>query len=218
MKNLLFIIPLLSFSIYCTAGVEVKSLEVSIVGDANEFEIIAKNTIYNNTSSNDTLVWKRVKNEITGAWLSAVCDNQTCWLPETSTSQFVIEPGDSSNLDLYFAPDGNSGKVEVELLVYRLSEGPDNGVTIKYTGSDQVASVNDLLESGEIAIYPNPVTDEITLDSKNSVEGLEIVGMSGAVLITSTSTTLDVSSLTRGSYFLRFQYRGELVSYLFTKE
>jgi hypothetical protein len=71
-----------------------------------------------------------------------------------------------------------------------------------------------------ILIYPNPVESKLTIDSKENIKRVTIIDIMGKTVqsISIMNTTIDVSSLTEGIYFLQIQTDKGLVSKKFIKE
>ena len=200
MKKQLTISSLLLLCLSAFATIDVAYTSKSVSGENDAFELVAKNTVYNKSDVNDTLTWIRTKKEITGGWESAACDNVACWFPEIDSNQIVIEPGESSNLDIYFYPDGNEGKVDVEILLYRTSEGKQNGITLSYSGSSKTTTaINENLALSTLDIHPNPASSVIYLQ-EGEVEFYDIIG--NLVLTAQSTGSLDISKLVSGIYFL----------------
>ena len=60
----------------------------------------------------------------------------------------------------------------------------------------------------QIAVYPNPATNQLSINGTIGCHTVELIGIDGRIIQTNKSSdnqtiTLDVSSLTRGAYFLR---------------
>jgi len=62
-------------------------------------------------------------------------------------------------------------------------------------------SVNDLQPS--FSIVPNPATTKITITTENSFNKIEVINFLGQSVISQTETTIDVSQLPNGVYFVR---------------
>jgi hypothetical protein len=65
-------------------------------------------------------------------------------------------------------------------------------------------SVAELAEVS-VSVYPNPVSDILKVESAANIQQLEIVSLSGSVLMTSDSNQIDVSFLQSGSYFVKIR-------------
>lgn len=57
-----------------------------------------------------------------------------------------------------------------------------------------------------VKIYPNPVNDYLNIESLNSIQHIDIVDISGRIIKTSTDNTLEMSSLTKGIYFVKIYF------------
>ncbi|MCJ8292020.1 MAG: T9SS type A sorting domain-containing protein [Crocinitomicaceae bacterium] len=62
--------------------------------------------------------------------------------------------------------------------------------------------INELVEIA-VTVYPNPVSDVLMVQSEANIESLELVSLSGARLMSTTDSEINVSSLTSGSYFVK---------------
>jgi len=75
-----------------------------------------------------------------------------------------------------------------------------------------------------LSIYPNPVTSQLTLNTNEKTNSINIIDISGKVVktipiaIDTTTNTIDVSNLTKGIYFLQVQTENDIVSVKFIKE
>lgn len=77
-------------------------------------------------------------------------------------------------------------------------------------------AINDV-NNVSIALYPNPVTDKLTVE----VEGLRevnVIDLTGRTVATSTSNVVDVTSLSAGSYIVRVVTNSGIASKTFVKE
>lgn len=80
-------------------------------------------------------------------------------------------------------------------------------------GQTAISDVN----SVSIALYPNPVTDKLTVD----VDGLRevnVIDLTGRTVATSTTNVVDVTSLSAGSYIVRVVTNSGIASKTFVKE
>lgn len=74
------------------------------------------------------------------------------------------------------------------------SDGPQNPVV----AIDDVA-----MQSVSLQLYPNPATDRLMLSADMPVQRVQVFDMSGRMVMSSTGTELDVSTLPAGLYMLR---------------
>jgi photosystem II stability/assembly factor-like uncharacterized protein len=86
----------------------------------------------------------------------------------------------------------------------------DGGIILKTTnGGTPVGTENELKNSGNVTIYPNPSRSKITLETSLNSVHLSILSLNGLPLIerriTETITILEISTLAPGIYFVRVQ-------------
>ena len=63
-------------------------------------------------------------------------------------------------------------------------------------------------EENVIAMYPNPVKDQLTVKA-DSLESVEIYNLVGQLVMTSAATVIDFSDLNEGIYFVRIKANGK---------
>ena len=70
--------------------------------------------------------------------------------------------------------------------------------------------------------YPNPSTGHLTINSKETIDSVEVINLLGQQLIkqkpNSQDYTLDLTTLSAGQYFLRAQIDGKTVVKSILKE
>ena len=96
--------------------------------------------------------------------------------------------------------------------------GSNNSLTQGYQQSKiTVSGLNEVDMDYEMSVFPNPTTESITLQIDEIKEGLSfhIMGIEGKFvteqIITSTSTKIDASQLSRGIYVLKVLEKGRLI-------
>jgi uncharacterized protein (TIGR02145 family) len=79
---------------------------------------------------------------------------------------------------------------------------------------DLPVSINETKKSSNINIYPNPSSDFIVIDGLNNDNSIEIVNLQGQVVknlkVSNIKTTLEISELPKGIYFIRINSNEEL--------
>jgi hypothetical protein len=70
----------------------------------------------------------------------------------------------------------------------------------------------------EITIYPNPVYDNLQLQTSLQINNIEITDISGRLLYTTTSKTINCSSFAKGVYFIRVTSEKGIAVRKFIKE
>jgi PKD repeat protein len=112
------------------------------------------------------------------------------------TASLTIETFDCTS-SFYYEINLISGQVMV-------SPGPTTGI------SEPKVS--------EFSLYPNPVLDILNIElNVNAPIEVKILNLTGQTLLTSTSTTIDVSALPKGIYFASIRINGQNISRKFIK-
>ena len=86
---------------------------------------------------------------------------------------------------------------------------------------DLPVSINETKSSSNIILYPNPSTNFIVVDGLKNDNFIEVINLQGQVVknlnVSNTKTTLDVSELPKGIYFIRINSDEELYVTKFLK-
>jgi len=82
--------------------------------------------------------------------------------------------------------------------------------------------INEIDKTSDVTIYPNPVSERLTVNSKQKIEEIQVVDITGRKIfqtITHDSAEINVSSLASGIYLLRVEYKsGDVLIRKFVKE
>ena len=103
--------------------------------------------------------------------------------------------------------NGNTGGDELIIDTLVVSEG-------------QVNSISDLIEN-DIRLFPNPVVNELHIDSKSAMVGglLEVFNSKGELVISSTiENSVTVSSLASGMYYAKISQGEKVITKTFVKQ
>lgn len=192
-----------------------------ISGSAAEFELVGYGFVKNTGSTTKTFVWRMIPPSLPNAWSAALCDRNLCHDVGVLRGTFDLNAGDSGNIDIHTYPQstGGVGQVEVEIFV----EGDSaNAQHQSFDFSAWALSARTPAKTG-IEIYPNPATNKlnITLDTDKAVN-IEIYNVLGQLKKTHVHTggtsTIDLTDLATGIYFLRYtDNNGKVVSKQFKK-
>lgn len=62
--------------------------------------------------------------------------------------------------------------------------------------------IDELVEVA-VSVYPNPVSELLTVEAEANIQSLEIISLSGSTLLSSDTNEINVSSLLSGTYFVK---------------
>lgn len=85
-------------------------------------------------------------------------------------------------------------------------------ITNLYTNNSILASENFTSNTLKATIYPNPTSDNFSIEMENEVKSVEIYSLQGQKVVTSTSKDVNVSSLSKGMYLVRIEDSNNAVS------
>jgi hypothetical protein len=74
------------------------------------------------------------------------------------------------------------------------------------------------IKKDNFAIFPNPVKDEIFIQSEQPIEKVEILDIAGRVVVSSNSTTANVAHLPKGVYFAKIFISNQSITKKIIKE
>lgn len=130
-----------------------------------------------------------------GSWAAGI--------PDTTRQAFYLTETDYFSYGLLRAFDANGN--QTDSLAVGISP---EALAVDYRVA--ISAENPLLEALQITAYPNPTTDILYIDSRETrrqIQGLELIDLAGRVLVTQAWTAgtnrLDLGSIPAGSYFLR---------------
>lgn len=112
------------------------------------------------------------------------------------------------------------GNYDIEITVV-LSDGSVINETF-LSFIDIVVGINDVDETENINIYPNPTSGQLFIDTGKSVEKLSVINISGCEVFLmenlGAKTQIDLSSLPSGLYFVRIYSDGVITTHKVVKE
>ena len=153
--------------------------------------------------SGETIVfgWERITNDIPAGWESYICSAITCAPPDVSWGTFSLTALDSTNLDVYFRPEGISGNGMVELRLF-LTDDTTQVIYATYFGNaSPVSTFQPILD--QVKIYPCPAKDHISIENDGAVR-IELFSYQGILIaLFDAVTDIDISMLLSGNYFLK---------------
>jgi len=154
------------------------------------------------------------------------------WTSDTS--------GETSNFLLTYLPSVNGSWASIDVPISTFTAGSSNpnirnnvaqfilssnlGVVYVdniYLYRAPTTMANTTFNTSNVNLYPNPASTTLTIDAKNSIESIAIYNILGQEVITKTpmsnSTTMDVSNLESGLYFVNSTIDGKSSTTKFIK-
>jgi len=174
-----------------------------------------------NVSSNDVdLVIVREQIFMLSGAENTFCFPPSCFPPEFDgpTSPFPFPAGDTlSEFETTYNPKGQKGISIVKYTFYDNANPTDATSVIFKFDSETVGIENNITEKINLKVFPNPTNGKIVVSSSSagSLPGdgtlsvVEVYDVVGQVVFTSAmsnlspETTIDISHLTNGMYFLK---------------
>lgn len=207
---------LLLFFFLSTASLRAQIFDFEVDQLHVEFDVDPNNTdqtiktygkIINHTNRPITLHWQRIEHYLAPGWESAVCNNENCYLPNTSEYLFEIPADSSGTFDVYlytYGLPGDSARIEI-----RVNTISDTTTVISkvYTYDSSGGTFIEEADASipELRILPNPTTNFFKVRSNESVGKVELYSIIGSKVRTYSpyADMYDVSDLPRGMYLVR---------------
>jgi hypothetical protein len=198
---------------------------VNFSGSANASNIInGIGYCKNNTASDMTINWKVIDTAGPAAWeYPGFCDKNLCYvLILGSTHGFTLTANEQGIMKIEIIGHCTAGTGHATLMLWNAADSANSVLTIPYnarlTQSVTCATSGiSTIEASRIAMYPNPVRDEVHLSLPSSFEGgqIDIYNLIGSKVYSQAvdkEKDLDLSSLETGLYIARISENGKVVA------
>ncbi len=83
------------------------------------------------------------------------------------------------------------------------SPGQDGTATASLSIPRAVLSTHNLAQEVNLSVSPNPVMDRLSIDLSTDFNDIEVIDLTGKVILQSTDSQIDVSSITAGTYIVK---------------
>lgn len=224
-KNMKQIILSFLFAIFCL-GLKAQQNTFEIIPNPSDnsffvdwndlYETQTCTTRVKNTSGQKkTLRWAIEVINAPAGWKFSACDQNDCYHSFNNSNvdlsdgypnaPVVLLPGDTSRLWLNVFPAGKTGTAEVRINLYDMGNptSPLNAAIYKVTISEATPLTE--AERSRLRIFPNPVSDYMTLTSNTFVKQLRVSNILGKQLRTfdaNPAGRYDISDLPDGMYLV----------------
>lgn len=184
------------------------------LSDLTDFKL-CHTTIKNNGNKTLSLRWVVEVVEAPEEWKFSVCDQNTCYYTSNTTNvdltdrypnlPVVLAPGDTARLDLNIFPFGMAGRADVKLHVFDVNNPSALLNSACFNTTLDAPSPLTEQEKSRLRIYPNPVTDYMTVTRNTFIRQLwvsNILGKRVKTFNTNSNGKYDVSDLPDGIYLV----------------
>jgi hypothetical protein len=102
---------------------------------------------------------------------------------------------------------------------YYYADSKKDGGGFSFFTSETYVGIQDIKSKPEFSIYPNPAQERITIESKEKIERVEILDLSGKLKqLDVNKTSLDISGLSPGMYILNVYSKNGVSTNSFIKQ
>jgi hypothetical protein len=130
--------------------------------------------------------------------------NKYSWDNEWNHGYDMYAEGCGSTADYLANNDGSGAYSQKDLVYYKKGE--------EEWGAPLIVSLNENeYNDSKFSLYPNPVYKTIHITPSSDIEEVFIINNSGQILIRSTKSEIDVSSLTGGIYIVEIKVNSNFV-------
>ena len=99
-----------------------------------------------------------------------------------------------------------------------LLTGGGSGDFYYFENVSQLAGIEELVSDEEVAVYPNPTSSQITIDTDEQVEEVTVLNTYGSIVLTSNSKSFSIENLTTGVYIMNIKTESGIVRSRFVKK
>ncbi len=144
-------------------------------------------------------------------------DNQNGWACGYIGTILRTTNGGETWVD--YTPEAGTSVLLHSIALINANEGwivGDDGVIISFEAEPSGVGMQDLSEV-QLSVYPNPATSMLTIETTAEIQSIQIFDISGAMMLTETSSNFSVASLEQGVYFINVYTSEGLVTKRFVK-
>lgn len=169
----------------------------------------------NNERKAMNLRWELIVDEAPQGWRFSVCDQNTCYFTTNTTNvdyydripyaPVIMMPGDTAKLQLNVFPIGQAGSANVRINLYDLANPKQLVSTAYYFVTIEGLTPVTESDKSKLRIYPNPVSDYLTITRNTFVKQLwvsNVLGKRVRTFDTSFGNKYDIADLPDGIYLV----------------
>ncbi len=190
------------------------STRIHAQGNTGDF-FLAALVVHNTTGNDITLHFTRITNNIPSGWGASCFCYPTCIAPWIDTLTFLIPAFGSDSIKPNFSSNSIPGIGFITIALHQqLGEGSFPDDTIYFSGSTLSTQIREI-NTKEINVYPNPVSDNLVAEFPNSSavqQHLIIYNSMGEIVLKENFVgqkhSVNVSSLNTGIYLVKINANG----------
>lgn len=186
--------------------------QISVTNDTmytkivEEPDIAAYNSFANVSSDQKTIVWTRTVIDITDGWTTAICDQNTCYLPHVDTKSITLGPNATSILDFHvYTNNIFEGYAFAEIKLEHEDNSQINNFAY-FIFDSNITATSDINEAFSFNIYPNPSDGLFKIDDETKdVQTLIVYDQVGYKLFqidVGQREWINLAKLQAGNYFI----------------
>lgn len=190
---------------------------ISVTGIGNPLPCHSGFAIYPDTINNNiNVVNSSTGNNLTYLWDFGDGNTSTPQNPShtyATTGPFylclTVDDGNGCN-DMYCDSIGKNGIIFNKV----------GGFTINVTSLNTTEIDNNIDLNSEVAIYPNPASNQLTIDTELKISEMNIIDIMGKTIVTTkkNTNTLNVTDLSTGIYFIQLITEERIITKKFIKQ
>ena len=166
-----------------------QTVEKEGIADPNDLfmEIVGKAYVVNEGDETVSIQWVR-NPDILEDWETMICDNIACYPANISSNimedlglnaPVVLNPGDTTNLDVHLRPRGVAGEGTVTMAIYDLANPDEVAVSADFIFTASLPSSTNDLDQTPLTVFPNPTADYFNIRGGNGVDRVVLYNILG---------------------------------------
>lgn len=164
----------------------------------------------NETGADLNLSVEVVYKDVPAGWDGMICIEGLCLgtVPAVGTTADMVTISGSTNGWVRWTvnPLGDLGPAKVRIRVFD-KDNPSDGDTATWIVTSEPLGLEDLTESGDFTLYPNPASEWMNIENNDKIDVLEFYSIQGQLMksITlnkDTKQTIYINDLPSGLYFV----------------
>lgn len=216
MKNLIFLLLLLSSFALPAQQYSVEVLDTTLYGNPGDPTFYGDIDLYNDQGSGFQMRWERIETVVPAGWTVSNCDPQMCHGENVTSSSFIL-PSLPSSLNTHFYPHGVSGTGYVKVKIW-VTANPADSTILTYYGVAGTVHLDELLAE-EVQIFPSLTSGPLNImfpHTGQSAEALvmDLMGQQIArfpLAIGNNSHRIELHGLSQGLYLVQLNIDGRPV-------